>query len=282
VHKYYYLLFQIGVTIIFALSSAQPVVILVHGSFASAAAWSRPGGDFFEALEKQALTLNHKLINFCWSSMPLESEIKKAGESLAKLIASYPAQEEIILIGHSHGGNVILAASSHLTKQEPSTVFEFDKQVGIFVPKPLEDNLMHTFSLMHTTKTITPRHISKVFLLGTPIDTTKFTPDMTVIKNLILFYSDGDRIQSVLGAFNKTLPPHPGRINLKVEIPPLDQRGMAPTHSELHDTSIAHWILYIPEKMQQLMVGNFDKCCYGKDGLVIFQSLSFPIFQLIA
>lgn len=267
--------------LLFLPLTAAPIVILVHGSFAVTAAWSRPGGDFFDALEKQAGALNHKLINFTWSSIPLESEITKAGQSLAKLIASYQVEEEIILIGHSHGGNVINAASAYLArKEEVFPIFEFDPQSGIFVTKPLPDNPLQSMSLLMTMKSINNYRISKVFLLGTPINTLKFAPDMTVIKNLVLFYSDGDFVQSVLGTFSKTLPSHPQRMNLKVELPPRNQRGVAVSHSELHDATIAHWILHIPEKFQALSVGNFKECTYGKDGLVIFQSPSFPLFQL--
>ena len=94
------------------------VVILVHGTFALHANWCSPGGDFYEELEKQAREINQKIVPFLWSGALGSSAKIRAGHALSKLILSYPDNEEIILIGHSHGGNVINVASQLLNEAE--------------------------------------------------------------------------------------------------------------------------------------------------------------------
>ena len=90
-------------TILFYITPCNPVVILVHGSLAAQETWYRPDGDFYQILEQEALLLGHMLVAFSWSGNPTSSEIKLSGKALARLICSYSAQEEIILIGHIVG-----------------------------------------------------------------------------------------------------------------------------------------------------------------------------------
>jgi len=96
------------------ISRSYGVVILVHGSFATLSTWCKPTGLFYQELEKQAHEFNQKVISFSWSGMPHDSQIVLGAQALAKTILSYSADEEIILIGHSHGGNVINFASQLL------------------------------------------------------------------------------------------------------------------------------------------------------------------------
>jgi hypothetical protein len=95
-------------------SNLNSVIILVHGSFAAQMSWHQPGGRFYQELEKIAQKQNQPLVSFAWSGIPTEIDIVKGAENLAKLILSYPIDEKITLIGHSHGGNVINFASQLL------------------------------------------------------------------------------------------------------------------------------------------------------------------------
>jgi hypothetical protein len=93
--------------------------ILVHGTFARNSTWYREGGAFFEALkiwaEKKAVGL--ELVSFKWSGALSASKRLEAAAQLVQTIASeFDNLTDIkkILIGHSHGANVIFLATQML------------------------------------------------------------------------------------------------------------------------------------------------------------------------
>ncbi|MBY0352973.1 alpha/beta fold hydrolase [Candidatus Babeliales bacterium] len=247
------------------------IVILVHGSFANQETWHQPEGDFFDELEKQARTLHHKTISFCWPGMPTTATIVASGQTLAKLILSYPPTEQIIVIGHSHGGNVISIASQLLstaatntfdadfllsltptTRKHEPTIFElFCKAL------PQIKKLFHLYQ--QQWRNISTFAIQAAYFLGTPIDAQAFMPSMNAIEYVYNFYSQGDIIQPVLGFFQRTLPTHERITNLSITIKntgilPSDQ----PSHSQLHLPIVARWLLSIPHQLKQQKIGNFE------------------------
>lgn len=144
-------------TVIFSCTalffSAQPIVIIIHGSFASTTSWPQPDGAFFKEIEHQAHELGQKTITFCWSGIPTDQEIIKGGKMLAQLITSYPDNEKIITIGHSHGGNVINIASQllyKLTSHEAPTVQADVSSIVLEVPLIVTTTDLH---LLTTTRT---------------------------------------------------------------------------------------------------------------------------------
>ena len=137
--------------------TARAVVVIIHGSFASTTTWPQPDGDFFKELENQAQQLGQKVISFCWSGIPTDQEIIKGGKMLAQLIMSYPTGEEIIVVGHSHGGNVINVASQllyKLTQQEKPQFQTYINPIVLEIPALITTP---NFQLMATTK----RHSQK-------------------------------------------------------------------------------------------------------------------------
>lgn len=90
------------------------VVILIHGTWASQASWYRQGGNFHSAL-KEAIP-HTSIISFAWSGKFERNERLEAGKRLATLIDKIPAHHDIIVIGHSHGGNIALIATGHCTR----------------------------------------------------------------------------------------------------------------------------------------------------------------------
>lgn len=293
------------------LSYSLPVVILVHGSFASTSNWPQPDGPFFKEIENQATQLNHKTVTFCWSGIPTDLEIIKGGKMLAQLIMSYPETEKIILIGHSHGGNVITVASQLLykithhstTSQEntinqiflefPSTVLEqrpeWTTTHRSTVAQPgtkefitLMEESVHELLRKYgyfLTRNSRPLSINiNAYLLGTPVDMSRFWPHMEIINTLILLYSDGDSIQSVLGTFQKHYPTHQRRSNLKVKLHLAPNHTSAPSHTDLHHTLIGRWLLCIPQVLSTMKVGNFDNFKLGVDGEVTFYPHQHPIY----
>lgn len=113
--NYWYML---GVLCVLELSG-QSVFITVHGTWSSECAWYMPGGDFFDALEKSVLDNDGVVIPFSWSGANSVDAREKAGRNLAKIIDSYDGSSaRIIVVAHSHGGNVALLASHALKKNK--------------------------------------------------------------------------------------------------------------------------------------------------------------------
>lgn len=249
------------------LYQAEGLIILVHGSFAKKSSWHQPGGDFFEALKFAANKKQHQVISFSWSGWPFKKDIDTGARALAYFIATYPQQhKEIILIGHSHGGNVILKASQHLQNITRSYPFRCD-----IIRAARIKTLAQTRMTKHYK---TPIH--RAYLLGTPIDTKNFMPNTNTIKNICTFYSSKDWIQPVVGLYKRKLPQLPESSNIKTWI---NHRGAE--HSNLHHPAIASWLLSIPEELAQDNTSGFHLFKWGNDGGINFYSTKKPEFILM-
>ena len=136
-----------------SISNVQAIIILVHGTFAVSAEWSRPGGEFYENFDYHAKRLNQKLIPFAWSGKLSDAARVQGGRALAKVVLSYPPHEKIIIIGHSHGGNVINLASQILS--DP-----FARLLDLANPAPVDQLLQEAYRVLYgrtqaaTTRTI--------------------------------------------------------------------------------------------------------------------------------
>ena len=101
-------------------------IILVHGTFARSASWYQPGGVFFEALMAWSAGAGVPITieAFKWTGALSALKRMEAATQLAQLLF-YQCQtvnERIILIGHSHGANVIMLATQLLAVlQQPKT-----------------------------------------------------------------------------------------------------------------------------------------------------------------
>lgn len=292
--------------------SAKGVIILVHGTFAANATWCNPRGKFFQELENQARQFNQTIVPFTWSGNPKHIDIIQGSENLVKLIASYPKNEEIILIGHSHGGNVINFASRLLNDpveeiMESQTIEEAYSEIFNIIDKILIrtnanpkntqektlsniDNNKNEEIISSIKKTLeeinnlkakkqvdlkskSKKHIIKtVYLLGTPIDTNIYSPSMRVIENLYNFYSLGDIIQTVLGLYQQTFPPMERITNLKILIKNCSYFSHNPGHIQLHDEIIAKWILHIPD-----IFDNFES---ENNGEIFFDGEKQPLYKV--
>ncbi|MBX9830530.1 alpha/beta fold hydrolase [Candidatus Babeliales bacterium] len=273
-----------------SFSPLKSVVILVHGSFASQETWHKPEGDFFSELEKQAHMLNHKTISFCWPGMPTTAAIVASGQTLAKLMLSYPPTEQIIVIGHSHGGNVINIASQ-LLNTATTNAFDADFLLSLtHTTRKYEPALFELFCkalpqiktlfylYQQQWRSIPTFAIHAAYFLGTPIDAQTFMPNMKVIKHVYNLYSHGDLIQPVLGFFQRALPTHERIANLSVTIKntgiiPSDQ----PSHAQLHHPLVARWLLCIPHELGQQKVGNFENFNYA-NGHIYFEPELGPTY----
>lgn len=262
--------------------NSSSVIILIHGSFAANSQWCSPRGNFFQELETQAKQFDQKVVPFSWSGKPNHTDIIHGAESLAKVIDSYPENEKVIIIGHSHGGNVINYASKLLNDpfeemMENQTIDQIYINVSnILNQVELQDDLTKTSSI---TKAITKNRIEKVYLLGTPVDTITFAPNMRVIKNLYSFYSDGDNVQTVLGAYQQKFSGIERITNLKITMKHCTLFSNNPGHIQMHDPVIAKWLLHIPENLKENKVGNFENFEIEKDCIICFDGDKFPEYR---
>lgn len=279
------------------------VVILVHGSFSTSSIWHSTDGAFFKSLEESAKTLNQSVVTFNWSGTPTQKEITKAGKMLAKLIASYHKDDIIILIGHSHGGNVINIASQKLYDIEAEilerashvSADDLEKVLSAkhgLVPDPVHiqtNKLNYEFDFIVTTrnpeKNVAKKHqykIDSVYLLGTPVDTQIYAPQMSVIQYLFNFYSSGDGVQTVVWFYGKKYPIHERITNIQLKIRDgKTNQDYDPSHRGVHHSIVGGWLLLIPFKLKADNVEGFKEFELGKNYAMTFQEKSWPITVLV-
>ncbi len=249
--------------ILFALccfSCVQPVVILVHGSLAQQENWFRPQGLFYQALQRAAALRGHCTVPFSWTGYLTSKEIVKAGELLGCLLVSYPNTEEIIIVGHSNGGNVAFAASQWLSRVRHHDVcFDHTKQLSATGRlSTIFDSLYKV--LRKSSSVLCSYVIHQLFLLGTPINDELFVPDMSNIAALFNLYSEGDALQLLVG--KRELPMQQRVINIAVTLDTGNtlKAQLAPSHSDLHHSLIGKSLLDIPDLlMQSFGHGDLEK-----------------------
>ena len=102
-----------------AMTLANAIIILIHGTWANESPWYLPGDGFFECLQAHVAKQGASVVPFCWSGNLNHASRRTAGTALVQLIKSYPADKPIVIIAHSHGGNVAIIASQILAKEQP-------------------------------------------------------------------------------------------------------------------------------------------------------------------
>lgn len=235
------------------------VIILVHGSLAAKETWWHDDGknqNFYAIVSQESAKYGYgTVVPFSWSGIPEESEINRAAELLAPLITSYTS-EPLILIGHSHGGNVINKATQ-IAAQAYTT------------PKPFTNDTINPMDTTATTRCIMPYLIDAIYLLGTPIDTSCWMPNMGIVGKVVNLFSKGDMVQKVAGLYARTFPSTERIANCRVRIKEKNKTSN-PGHSQLHDTIIAQFLLQIPDIASQAHYGNFNQFSFEKQGEIIF------------
>jgi pimeloyl-ACP methyl ester carboxylesterase len=88
------------------------IFILVHGTFAQNASWTKADSPLCNRLQRAALTHGHsaKFVPVEWSGKNLGRDRVATAESIAGVIETGRAEnpdEHIFLVGHSHGGSAI-------------------------------------------------------------------------------------------------------------------------------------------------------------------------------
>lgn len=250
----------------------QALVILVHGTFSCEENWCKPNGKFYTILEKQACFLNHKLVPFTWSGSLSHKARVQAAECLARIILSYE-DEPIIVVGHSHGGNIINLASQVLSEINEVTPSIFPSGTAVFLQA-----YRNTVSKSSTIKKKKNYIIERVYLLGTPIDQKNYAPNMKIIEHLYNFYSPKDSIQTVLGSYSRCIQKLERAINFQITL----HNGIEsyhPSHEQMHDPLIAQWILSIPYQLKKLKKGGFEDFQEQNHSTIHFTLEDPPMFE---
>ena len=177
-------------------------VFLVHGTFAKDQSWYQRDGDFYDSYLSQ-IPFGTCIYSFTWSGRCSHAHREKAARLLAEIICWYCRPgDTIILVGHSHGGNVCILAANELAKCRPAY------------------------------------RIKKLFSLGTPVSyAPDYTPNMDHIDRLYHFFSFGDMVQPVFSLFNRVFKEHPRIWNIGVKID-----GVSPSHSDLRSPALVHFL----------------------------------------
>ncbi|MDP9412774.1 MAG: alpha/beta hydrolase [Pseudomonadota bacterium] len=102
------------------------LVCLVHGTFASEAPWANPEGLFHRTLAREMP--DAAVDRFNWSGRNSHEARAAAGVELAEHSAALleaHSRERLLLVGHSHGGNVILQSlkDPHFQSRVDAIVF---------------------------------------------------------------------------------------------------------------------------------------------------------------
>jgi predicted esterase len=163
------------------------VWILIHGTFAQEAAkvitrtgWWKPEHTFHQEL--LASTNNATIHAFNWCGSNSHEKRIDAGKELADFIESTASSnEDIHIIGHSHGANVGILGAQELVKRKSSF------------------------------------KVSTLFSLGVPVSNA-YNPEQLHITKVYNLFSYADFVQPVMGLFARVFSEHPHIYNLQVKI----------------------------------------------------------------
>ena len=202
-----------------SLSAKNTIYIIVHGTWAIEADWWHPGGDFYEEL-KNMLDPSDNIFSFAWDGDNNDTRRHVAAQRILQLVKSYyNIYDNIVVITHSHGGNVVNLATQMAEPDHSQSGWLWNEDGD-----PL---------------------INIVYAMGTPVH-KDYYPNMNVIGNFYNLYSHGDHIQPVLGVYGKTYPHQENLANISVMID-----DSAPGHSGLHCRPLAKEIVLLHTWIQR-------------------------------
>ncbi|MCK4518075.1 alpha/beta hydrolase [Candidatus Babeliales bacterium] len=268
--------FMIVFSFLSLVFSSYPVVILVHGTFSNKK-WCSPGGGFYEVLSAEAALQGDIVVPFAWSGKLSHKFRMRAAKSLVKLIQSYPRGEKIILIGHSHGGNIINLASHLLYDPVEATMESCWHGGGIEGVIDFVNTLINTYpnsdSSVDTSKAVSLKenyYIDKAYLIATPVlDKSTYVPCMKSIHTVLNLYSEGDGVQTVLGFYKRKYNSRDNLINVQIKIEGKGLWGNGdPKHRDMHDPLVAKKLLSMSD-LFSAVAGDDIVATLKKDGSLV-------------
>src|SRR5579885_779426 len=92
-----------------SLGSASTCFILVHGTFARNLGWMSQDSILVKTL--QSFVPDSHVLAFCWNGLAQQTSRYQASRELSRELSELSAvYENLVVIGHSHGGNIGLQA----------------------------------------------------------------------------------------------------------------------------------------------------------------------------
>jgi pimeloyl-ACP methyl ester carboxylesterase len=98
----------------------RKTAVLVHGTFATEAPWTRPNSEMAKAV-RESLGEGWVTQHFDWSGKNSYAERELAADELVKLVDSLVTDSKdakLVIVAHSHGGNIAIRASQKFAHPE--------------------------------------------------------------------------------------------------------------------------------------------------------------------
>ncbi len=258
----------------------ESAIFIIHGTsimpktYETDKKWFKPKGDFYLALEAEAKKRNLKTITFYWSGSMNNKGRMLAAEDLVRKIAEH-IEEKNILMCHSHGGTIGILASKLLNPTPEIPLFTSPEDIHDYMVS--YKRLKNERALIESKKNAQKKYpIDCLYLLGTPIHCKKLKPNMNTIEYLFNLYSTGDRVQTILGRYQRMIEPMPRASNLQVIID-----NQHPSHRHLHHPVIAKSILSIPFEFKKNKLNGFENFNLNNDGKLIFHLNKLPEYKIL-
>lgn len=251
------------------------VIVVVHGTFASAERWYQADGDFVQSLRSSYVHLpgtcpqkNAAIISFSWSGGNCSSARIMAAKNLAALIASYPASESVYVIAHSHGGNVVSLATHLLKKAQEAAASSILRNVFLWpesldhlaslvgLPCSYYDYVLFQDAVSSVAEAIQPVlpvksvensfRIQSIYFLATPVDVSRYSCEMSSVERCYALFSKGDWIQPVGGFYQRLFPQSARFLNIEVVTVLSEKKIQLLGHADLRKPTVGQWLLIIP------------------------------------
>lgn len=261
-----------------SINKDAPLVILIHGSKGKLGTWYKPGGEFYDALSKQAeLHGFGQVFPFSWSgkSGPPESRFEsvkahiQAAEDLVEKIVDLTKgrSRKLILVGHSNGGVISMLVSHMLYNPavQGSKAPEIFKKLS--EPESKMRVLLECRSAIKAAvkyqqsrwkSTDIPFVITELFTMGTPIDTSLYTINPSVIRHVYVLFSAGDSIQRFFG--RRHYPRAQNSLNIRVSFQTRKKGIVYPWHTYFcNNNTVARYLFDLPAIIQQKLGAGFAR-----------------------
>ena len=151
-----------------ATAKQKAIIILVHGTWARGAPWTKPDYKFAQNIASElgdAFELVFDRID--WTGRLNHRARIQAADDLANLIRSHRAKSpgaHIYVVGHSHGGNIAIYAYNSLGRNELSGIICLSTPFIVWRPYKLDKSTQFIFMVVGISVTLVVSVFAMVFV----------------------------------------------------------------------------------------------------------------------